>query len=129
MIEGIEILNKYELTELVTYPIFKDIAIISFAVFTISVVVFLISITRKYESYYKDKFDKALLILTILSLVVCICCGLSSNLKHVVYTGEYAYQVTFDDSVSMNEFNEQYEILDIDGKIYTVKNKNIEEDK
>ena len=38
-------------------------------------------------------------------------------------TGEYIYKVTIDDSVSMNEFLDKYEILDQEGKIYTVKEK------
>ena len=33
------------------------------------------------------------------------------------------YKVTIDDSVSMNEFLYKYEILDQEGKIYTVKEK------
>ena len=33
------------------------------------------------------------------------------------------YKVTIDDSVSMNEFLDKYEILDQDGKIYTIKEK------
>lgn len=37
---------------------------------------------------------------------------------------ETQYKVTIDDSVSMNEFLDQYEILDQDGKIYTVREKN-----
>ena len=33
------------------------------------------------------------------------------------------YKVTVDDSVSMNEFLDKYKILDQEGKIYTVKEK------
>ena len=33
------------------------------------------------------------------------------------------YKVTVDDSVPMNEFLDKYEILDQEGKIYTVKEK------
>lgn len=36
---------------------------------------------------------------------------------------ETHYQVTISDSVLMNEFLEKYEILNINGKIYTVKEK------
>ena len=36
---------------------------------------------------------------------------------------ETQYKVTIDDSVSMNEFLDKYEILDQEGKIYTVKEK------
>ena len=34
------------------------------------------------------------------------------------------YQVTTDDTVSLNEFLEKYTIISIDGKIYTVEEKN-----
>ena len=33
------------------------------------------------------------------------------------------YQVTIDDSVSMVEFNEKYDIVNIEGKIYTIKER------
>ena len=36
---------------------------------------------------------------------------------------ETQYKITIDDSVSMNEFNEKYEIIDQEGKIYTVREK------
>ncbi len=36
---------------------------------------------------------------------------------------ETLYQVTVDDSVSMNEFQNKYEIIKIEGKIYTVKER------
>ena len=38
---------------------------------------------------------------------------------------EYAteYKVTIDDSVSMNEFMDKYEIINQEGKIYTVREK------
>ena len=38
-------------------------------------------------------------------------------------TGKYEYKVTIDDSVSMNEFQEKYEIIKTEGKIYTIKEK------
>ena len=36
---------------------------------------------------------------------------------------ETQYKVVIDDSVSMNEFLEKYEIIDQEGKIYTVREK------
>ena len=36
---------------------------------------------------------------------------------------EYHYKVTIEDSVSMNEFLDKYEILNQEGKIYTVKER------
>lgn len=36
---------------------------------------------------------------------------------------ETRYQVTIDDSVSMNEFQDKYEIIEVEGKIYTVRER------
>lgn len=41
--------------------------------------------------------------------------------KPVVYAPQY--KVMISDEVSMNEFLEKYEIIDIEGKIYTVREK------
>ena len=51
--------------------------------------------------------------------------ALSPNEHSVDYV---KYKVTIDDSVLMSEFVEHYEILDQEGKIYTVKEKECEED-
>lgn len=42
---------------------------------------------------------------------------------HTPAAYETHYKVTIDDSVSMNEFIDKYEILDQEGKIYTVREK------
>lgn len=39
----------------------------------------------------------------------------------------YEYKVLIDDSVPLNEFNEKYEILDQEGQIYTVIEREVEE--
>lgn len=36
---------------------------------------------------------------------------------------ETRYQVTIDDSVTMNEFQSKYEIIEVEGKIYTVRER------
>lgn len=36
---------------------------------------------------------------------------------------ETHYKVTIDDNVSMNEFNEKYEIVSQEGKIYTIRER------
>lgn len=48
--------------------------------------------------------------------IVCGC--LIPKEKH-----ETRYQVTVDDSVSMNEFQNKYEIIEVEGKIYTVRER------
>lgn len=55
--------------------------------------------------------------------IVCIilaitCVGLVPKKKY-----ETRYQVTADDSVSINEFQNKYEIIKVEGKIYTVKER------
>lgn len=37
--------------------------------------------------------------------------------------GTYLYQVTIDKSVSFIEFNNKYEVIEVDGKIYTIREK------
>ena len=46
--------------------------------------------------------------------------GVNTNLQH---SGEYEYQVTISDSVSMVEFNEKYDVIKVDGKIWTIREK------
>ena len=41
---------------------------------------------------------------------------------------ETQYKVTTSDEVSMNEFLEKYEIIDQEGKIFTIRERSIEED-
>ena len=38
------------------------------------------------------------------------------------------YKVTISDEVSMVEFYDKYEIIDVDGEIYTIKDKDIKEE-
>ncbi len=56
----------------------------------------------------------------IVASVVVVALALSSNHNSV---NHIEYKVTIDDSVSMNEFLDKYEILDQEGKIYTVKER------
>ena len=68
--------------------------------------------------------ERVVLAFICMSLVICsaIVCGLSdtyskTNISHI------EYKVTIDDSVSMNELLDKYEILEQEGKIYTVKER------
>ena len=58
-------------------------------------------------------------VLVVVSVVV-MTLTLSSNRNSINHV---EYKVTIDDSVSMNEFLDKYEILDQEGKIYTVKER------
>jgi hypothetical protein len=71
-------------------------------------------------------FEKAgtiiCLILTIAGIVL-FALSMTSDTTDI---NRIEYKVTIDDSVSMNEFLDKYEILNQEGKIYTVKEKNNE---
>ena len=62
------------------------------------------------------------LVVLCLAISVVIPCALTDvdNKNNINYI---EYKVTIDDSVSMNEFLDKYEILDQEGKIYTVKER------
>lgn len=49
--------------------------------------------------------------------------GLAGGVTSIPTERETHYKVTIDDSVSMNEFLDKYEIIDQEGKIYTVKER------
>ena len=53
----------------------------------------------------------------------CAMGALFGNVCNTPTAYETHYKVTVDDSVSMNEFLDKYEILDQEGKIYTVKER------
>lgn len=61
-----------------------------------------------------------IVILFVGSVVCGLVCG---NVCAKPTDYETQYKVTIDDSVSMNEFNEKYEIIDQEGKIYTVRER------
>lgn len=58
----------------------------------------------------------AILVVCVVLFIVCGC--LIPEDKY-----ETHYQVTVDNSVSMNEFQNKYEIIEVEGKIYTVKER------
>lgn len=75
------------------------------------------------SKWSEQRFDVVLLIgstLFVLGLVFTILFYKTEN--PIAYKTQY--QVTVDDSVSLNEFLEKYTIISIDGKIYTVEEKN-----
>lgn len=61
-----------------------------------------------------------ILALASVALLVLSLVPSDTDIKYIKYT------VNVDDSVSMNEFLDKYEILDKEGKIYTVKERNNE---
>lgn len=69
--------------------------------------------------YFREEPAIVILILSILFLCLSVIGVYQSFfMKEITY-----YQVTIDDSVSMVEFNEKYDIVEVEGKIYTIKEK------
>ena len=56
-------------------------------------------------------------------LVVCVVLFIVSGCLIPEDKYETRYQVTVDDSVSMNKFQNKYEIIEVEGKIYTVRER------
>lgn len=120
MIEGIEVLNKIALTDTVTN---ETISNIFGVIFTIALFVFIIG----FISIIITNADDFPFYMFIASFIIMIISGgvLSINEANSIEipNGKYEYQVTVDDTVSMNEFNEKYEVIEVEGRIYTIREK------
>lgn len=120
MLEGIEILNKVEIME---PPMWISIAgLVCFVWLLGGIILFFINVIT---DFLEDKWWIAFLIVIVSCLGISAMSVLNKNLL-TEPTGIYEYQVTIDDSVSMNEFLEKYEIIDVKGKIYTIRDKEVE---
>ena len=62
-------------------------------------------------------------IICAICLLGCVGCMICAGIPNKNDIHHIEYKVTIDDSVSMNEFLDKYEILDQKGKIYTVKER------
>lgn len=107
---GVIILNSYE-----SLTNFGSILLTSIlcAWFFAAAIVALFALLKYGCNSWKEP---ALLIICVILTIVCGC--LTPKEKH-----ETRYQVTVDDSVSMNEFQDKYEIIEVEGKIYTVRER------
>ena len=76
--------------------------------------------TGVFSTYRKIGLTIISCVLIVVSVVV-ITLSLLSNHNSI---NHIEYKVTIDNSLSMNEFLENYEILDQEGRIYTVKEIN-----
>ena len=80
----------------------------------ISIILFVWSISEGYE---------ILPWIFVVFVIVCIIIASLAGTPNTNDPNHIEYKVTIDDSVSMNEFLDKYEILDQEGKIYTVKER------
>lgn len=117
MLEGIEILNKVEIMESPEW--IAIVSLICLIGILVGVVIFCINI---FTDFLDDKWWINALLIILNYIGILLMAGLDKDLL-IEPTGEYKYQVTIDDKVSMNEFLEKYEIIEINGKIYTIRDK------
>ena len=103
---GVEILASTEVTQLDPSPlVFFGATVIIFIAFC------LVAFVADSE------------ILVIVGAVLAIFVGIITSLAFASKTYETQYQVTISEDVNFVEFNNKYEILNQEGKIYTVKEK------
>ena len=114
---GVEILSSATIYETEVYwwpiPLFASIGLV-------------IGLCLSIKEWIDYGFD-AEYIFWILALTVVLgfagCLGVIMSEHETDTVDHIEYKVTIDDSVSMNEFLDKYEILDQEGKIYTVKER------
>lgn len=107
--DGVIILNSYETLTNASGIFFVFVWGLVFAVLTLC---FLYLFIKDNPS-----ISTAIFIIIAGALAVILFC----NIPEKKY--ETHYQVMLDDSVSMNEFQSKYEIIEVEGKIYTVKER------
>ena len=114
MMNGIEVLNESYIVKGSEYACANELLII----FLIFAVLFFIGIIFGLVAF-KRITEIIAYIITILSLVsiigLCVYSEQPSDIKQ--------YQVTISDDVSMVEFNEKYDAIDVEGKIWTIVEK------
>ncbi len=112
MIDGITVLSQ---NEIMSTPMrFWVIAIVGIIICMISIIVMISSNEKSITNIF------------FISSIVCIIIFAISALCGVFIkngTGKYTYKVTISDEVNFVEFNNKYEIIDKEGLIYTIKEK------
>ena len=107
MLNGIEVLNKVEMYK--EFPLWLLILLIVFLVIGVFFCMLGVSIKTK--------------LIGVLSLTICLICFVSGIIIAKQPSDIKQYQVTISDNVSMVEFNEKYDVIKVEGKIYTIREK------
>ena len=108
--DGVIILNSYE--SLTNFGSILLMSILCAWFLAVGIVVLFALFKYGCNSWKEPAF----LVICVVLTIVCGC--LIPEDKY-----ETHYQVTVDNSVSMNEFQNKYEIIEVEGKIYTVRER------
>lgn len=111
---GVEILNEYVVS---TTPVW--VIVVSILGMIGGIVLACVAERCMSDTAWWICFACAVLCI-VMSFTLCILMNTTDLFKEYSHV---EYQVTIDNSVSMNEFLDKYEILDQEGKIYTVKER------
>lgn len=115
IMNGIEILNQ---TEIVQTPLWAKLLLcIGMIIMVLSVVISLFA-----ANSYKEVLAMVFLIVALISCIGAII-GLFSTVFITEPTGKYKYDCLISEDVSMTEFYEKYEVIETNGKIWTIKEK------
>ena len=114
MIPGIEILNERFVSDVCPIGIFILFIILLFGAFFASLCL---------AVWTYDMHEIFIFIMSIIFIIATITLGAIGIYKQINPNTYTEYKVIISDDVSWNEFNEKYEVIDQEGKIYTIKEK------
>lgn len=109
---GVTILNTYN--KYISGPGINGAVIFFIILIILCILSFIICI--------KDKDNDAPCFLVVAIIFSLIAYGFYCH-GNPTYSSYEAYRITIDDTVLFNEFNQKYEIIDQEGSIYTVKER------
>ena len=113
---GIDILNK---EEILTTPEWIGV------VLYVSTIIFIVSIifAVAFELTYHDTASVFFIIIFVCSSIVCAIFNVINNTYKSEPTGRYRYEVTIDDSVSITEVYDRYNVVEQRGGVWILEDK------
>ena len=118
MIEGIDVLNK---TELMTSPLWGLIFVV---VGGLLIVIGFVLLANGAIDGCEPMF-----VFGLFACVISACLIISALVKaNTIQTGRYRYEVTIDDSVSFLDLQEKYDVIEQNGKIWTLEDKEVKKE-
>ena len=115
-LNGIDILNK---EEILTTPEWIGV------VLYVSTIIFIVSIifAVAFELTYHDTASVFFIIIFVCSSIVCAIFNVINNTYKSEPTGRYRYEVTIDDSVSITEVYDNYNVIEQRSDIWILEDK------
>lgn len=121
---GVEILNKIPVYGIAEWALYT-LVIILIAVPLVFVIYAIVQVVKNYEHWSYIIYNTFIGI--FIGLFIGVLFVVFSEKTEIAYDKNniesYKYQVVISDEVKFNEFNKKYEIIEQDGSIYTVQEK------